>query len=64
MNGVGILIVNKLLRHKALQVTMRYAHLAATHLHDAVERLAGVTNRCDTEPRNGRAYVAGNPLSD
>ena len=43
-NGVDILTVNKLLRHKTLQVTMRYAHLAATHLHDAVERLAGVTN--------------------
>ena len=43
MNGVDILTVNKLLRHKTLQVTMRYAHLAATHLHDAVERLASVT---------------------
>jgi integrase len=44
MNGVDILTVNKLLRHKTLQVTMRYAHLAATHLHDAIERLVGVTN--------------------
>ena len=44
MNGVDILTVNKLLRHKTLQVTMRYAHLAATHLHDAVEKLASVTN--------------------
>ena len=43
MNGVGILTVNKLLRHKTLQVTMRYAHLAATHLRDAVEKLASVT---------------------
>lgn len=43
MSGVDILEVNKLLRHKVLQVTMRYAHLAAPHLHAAVERLAGVT---------------------
>jgi hypothetical protein len=43
MNGVDILTVNKLLRHKTLQVTMRYAHLAATHLHDAVEKLASVS---------------------
>lgn len=50
MNGVDILTVNKLLRHKTLQVTMRYAHLAATHLHDAVERLAGVTNSVTPNP--------------
>jgi hypothetical protein len=31
--------VNKLLRRKTLQVTMRYAHLSASHLHDAVEKL-------------------------
>jgi integrase len=48
MNGVDILTVNKLLRHKVLQVTMRYSHLAATHLHDAVRRLAGVTGSVTT----------------
>ena len=47
MSGVDILTVNKHLRHKVLQVTMRYAHLAATNLHDAVERLASET-RSDT----------------
>ena len=39
MNGVDILTVSKLLRHRTLGVTMRYAHLAATHLRDAVEKL-------------------------
>ena len=39
MSGVDILTVNKLLRHKTLQVTMRYAQLSASHLHDAVEKL-------------------------
>jgi integrase len=52
MNGVDILTVNKLLRHRTLQVTMRYAHLAATHLHDAVEKLASVSGSVTvTEPR-------------
>jgi integrase len=40
MAGVDILTVNKLMRHKTLQVTMRYAHLSQGHLHDAVEALA------------------------
>jgi integrase len=39
MAGVDILTVNKLLRHKTLQVTMRYAHLAETRLHEAVAKL-------------------------
>jgi site-specific recombinase XerD len=39
MSGVDILTVNKLLRHKTLQVTMRCAHLSASHLHDTVEKL-------------------------
>jgi|SRR5690242_7247221 len=39
MAGVDILTVNKLLRHATLGVTMRYAHLAPNHLHDAVARL-------------------------
>ena len=39
MAGVDILTVNKLLRHATLQVTMRYAHLAETRLHEAVAKL-------------------------
>jgi site-specific recombinase XerD len=50
MNGVDIYTVNKLGRHETLQVTKRYAHLADTHLQQAVERLAGVT-RSVTGPR-------------
>jgi site-specific recombinase XerD len=41
--GVEILTVNKLMRHKTLQVTMRYAHLSQGHLHSAVEVLASAT---------------------
>ena len=39
MNGVDILTVNKLLRHATLGVTMRYAHLAPSHFHEAVAKL-------------------------
>lgn len=65
MNGVDILTVNKLLRHKTLQVTMRYAHLAATHLHDAMGRLASVTKRkCHSARRGGCSNFSTNPVSD
>ena len=43
MAGLDILTVNKLMRHKTLQVTMRYAHLSQGHLHSAVEILASAT---------------------
>jgi Phage integrase family len=39
MAGVDIYTVSKLMRHGSVKVTERYAHLAATHLEQAVERL-------------------------
>ncbi len=37
--GVSMSIVNYLLGHKTMQMTMRYSHLAPQHGHDAVSRL-------------------------
>lgn len=39
MAGVDIRTVAKLMGHKTIQMTMRYAHLAPEHEADAVERL-------------------------
>ena len=46
MSGVDIYTVNKLMRHETLQVTKRYAHLADTHLQQAVERFGGCNKKC------------------
>lgn len=40
MADVNILTVQKLMRHETLTMTLRYAHLAPSHLHEAVEKLA------------------------
>ena len=39
MNGVPLFEVSKLLRHSSIQMTERYAHLGADHLHNAVANL-------------------------
>ena len=39
MRGVDLATVHKLLGHKDITTTMRYAHLAPDHLKSAVERL-------------------------
>ena len=39
MDGVDIFTVNRLMRHKTMQMTMRYSHLSRAHLHAAAERL-------------------------
>lgn len=36
MNGGNILVLQKLLGHSSLTMTMRYAHLAPDHLQEAV----------------------------
>ncbi len=40
MDGVDIYTVKDLLRHKSIEMTMRYAHLAPEHRKAAVERMA------------------------
>ena len=39
MAGVDVVTIRKLVGHKTIQVTMRYAHLAPQHQLDAVQRL-------------------------
>ena len=39
MEGVDIFTVSKLMGHKSLAMTMRYAHLSPDHHKVAVERL-------------------------
>jgi site-specific recombinase XerD len=45
MNGVDLRTVGELLGHRTFQMTMRYAHLAADHKHEAVSRLDKTTSR-------------------
>jgi site-specific recombinase XerD len=44
MAGVDLRTVAKLMGHRTIQVTMRYAHLAPDHLRSAVERLDDAIN--------------------
>ncbi len=48
MNGVDIFTVVRLMRHKSIQVTMRYAHLADKHLAAAVGKLVPSVTASDT----------------
>jgi len=48
MSGVDIFTVCRLLRHKGVQTTMRYAHLGDKHLASAVARLVGGVSTSDT----------------
>jgi integrase len=60
MNGVDLFTVGKLLGHKTIQQTQRYAHLAPDHMHSAVEQTARVLFASDV-PRlmpHGTATVA------
>jgi len=42
MEGVDLLTVKELLRHKSLDMTLRYAHLAPEHKRKAVDTMGGV----------------------
>lgn len=50
MNGVDIFTVCRLLRHRDVKTTMRYAHLADQHLASAVNKLVGSVTPSDTAP--------------
>ncbi len=51
MNGVDLFTVGKLLGHRTIQQTQRYAHLAPDHMRNAVEQTAHVLFALDT-PRD------------
>ena len=46
MKGVPLTTVKELMGHKAIQMTLRYTHLAPSHLVEAVQRLT--STRTDT----------------
>jgi site-specific recombinase XerD len=46
MSGVDLRTVQELMGHKTIAMTVRYSHLACTHLQEAVERLSD--RRTDT----------------
>ena len=49
--------VQELLGHKTIAMTVRYSHLAPTHLHEAVERLTAKPT--DTEHSEGNTKAHG-----
>jgi integrase len=51
MNGVDIFTVCRLMGHKSIQVTMRYAHLADKHLATAIGKLVPSDTSGDTTRR-------------
>lgn len=54
MNGVDLRTVGELLGHRTFQMTMRYAHLAADHKHEAVSRLDKRTSTGRSAKRDPR----------
>lgn len=53
MAGVDLRTVQELLGHKTIAMTVRYSHLAPTHLREAVERLTAKST--DTTTDTGRS---------
>jgi integrase len=69
MKGVDLRTVMELMGHSDITMTMRYAHLAQSHVRDAVERLAekpttvaSTDTKTDTKPdpatARQRAFVS------
>ena len=60
MAGVDLRSVQELLGHKTIAMTVRYSHLAPTHLKEAVERLTAkpTDTTTDTGPPEGQQHVA------
>jgi hypothetical protein len=65
MSGVDLTTVSKLLGHKSLKMTLRYSHLAPTHLKNALEMLdntstgnsSGTIQKLYSEKQKGSAVT-------
>jgi hypothetical protein len=53
MAGLDLRTVAELLGHRALQMVMRYSHLAPEHQASAVDRLVKAGTRRDTKSDTG-----------
>ncbi|MBI3814532.1 MAG: site-specific integrase [Nitrospinae bacterium] len=42
MAGVDLTTVSRLLGHKDIKMTLRYAHLAPAHMHEAVQKIGNI----------------------
>jgi integrase len=56
--GVPILVVNKLMRHATLQMTMRYAHLAPENFQDALALLSRSVSKSVAAPAEAAEQTA------
>ena len=63
MAGVDIPTVMKLMRHKSIELTMRYAHLSPKHERDAVARLAPPGDISGAITVTASCDVAGNAVT-
>jgi len=52
MAGVDLRTVQELLGHKTIAMTVRYSHLAPTHLREAVERLVASPTDTTTDTKH------------
>ncbi len=55
MTGVDLRTVQELLGHKTIDMTVRYSHLAPTHVQEAVERLTAKPTDTTTDSRRSEA---------
>ncbi len=62
MAAVDLRTVQELMGHKTISMTVRYSHLAPTHLQEAVERLTAKPT--DTATDTGRSEEVAQQSSD
>ena len=59
MAGVDLTTVKELLGHKDIKMTLRYAHLAPSHMVKAVDMLDGALNGVTQKVHNRREAKSG-----
>jgi len=59
MRGGDLLALSRLLGHRDIKMTLRYAHLAREHLRSQMER----TSKFSTTSAHGGKIEAGSPVS-